>query len=121
VRRRAMRGVIGGGAALTAAGAGSSAVVPFTPRVQAAVYGLPASQLKPGGACDTHFSQGSLKAASRAAGSAIAAVDQVLDRHARRAMCIVRPPGHHAGVHGLLDDACVACVCVCVCRIASAG
>ena len=45
---------------------------------------------------DTLASPGSAEAALRAAGAAVAAVDAVLDGHARRAFCAVRPPGHHA-------------------------
>ena len=46
---------------------------------------------------DTTFSAGSLKAALRAAGSVIAAIDAVLEGSHRNAFCCVRPPGHHAG------------------------
>ncbi len=45
---------------------------------------------------DTAMSPGSLDAALRAAGAVVAAVDAVLDGHAERAFCAVRPPGHHA-------------------------
>ncbi len=45
---------------------------------------------------DTHLSPGSLTAALRAAGAAVAAVDIVLDGGAANAFCAVRPPGHHA-------------------------
>jgi acetoin utilization deacetylase AcuC-like enzyme len=45
---------------------------------------------------DTYVSPGSIEAASRAAGAAIAAVDAVFDGTAGNAFCAVRPPGHHA-------------------------
>ena len=45
---------------------------------------------------DTWLAAGSPEAALRAAGAVCAAVDAVLDGHATRAFCAVRPPGHHA-------------------------
>lgn len=33
------------------------------------------------------------------------AVDRVLDGQSRNAFCLIRPPGHNAGHHGLLDPA----------------
>ena len=47
---------------------------------------------------DTVCSQRSFEVAERAAGTACAAVDQVLaaDAKHRRALCLIRPPGHHA-------------------------
>lgn len=45
---------------------------------------------------DTAMSPGSLEAAERAAGAAVAGVDDLLARLARRVFCAVRPPGHHA-------------------------
>lgn len=45
---------------------------------------------------DTHLSPGSLEAALRAAGGAVAAVDAVLGGEARNAFVAMRPPGHHA-------------------------
>ncbi|MCA8882760.1 MAG: histone deacetylase family protein [Rhodobacteraceae bacterium] len=45
---------------------------------------------------DTHIMAGSLPAARRAAGAAVAAVDLVLDGDAQNAFCALRPPGHHA-------------------------
>ncbi|MFM9963333.1 MAG: histone deacetylase [Planctomycetaceae bacterium] len=47
---------------------------------------------------DTVCSQRSFDVAERAAGTACAAVDQVLEADAkqRRALCLIRPPGHHA-------------------------
>jgi acetoin utilization deacetylase AcuC-like enzyme len=45
---------------------------------------------------DTVISPGTGRAALRAAGAAVAATDDVIDRRARNAFCAVRPPGHHA-------------------------
>jgi acetoin utilization deacetylase AcuC-like enzyme len=45
---------------------------------------------------DTAMSAGSLEAALRAAGGAIAAVDEVVARRVANAFVAVRPPGHHA-------------------------
>jgi len=91
---------------------GSNTFVPFTPRVQSRLQDVPSYNLKRGADSDTYFSKGSLKAASRAAGSAVAAVDAVLSGQTRCAMCVVRPPGHHAGVHGLLEDATSCGFCI---------
>ena len=45
---------------------------------------------------DTWASPGSWRAASRAAGAVVKAVDMVLDGEAGNAFCAIRPPGHHA-------------------------
>ncbi len=45
---------------------------------------------------DTVANSGTLAAALRAAGAAVAATDEVLAGRARNAFCSVRPPGHHA-------------------------
>jgi len=45
---------------------------------------------------DTILSPGSGKAALRAAGAVVAAVDAVVSGEASSAFCAVRPPGHHA-------------------------
>lgn len=45
---------------------------------------------------DTVLSPGSDVAARAAAGAVVAAVDQVLTTDEQRALCLVRPPGHHA-------------------------
>ena len=45
---------------------------------------------------DTFMGPGTLQAATRATGCAIAAVDGVLEGRFEAAFCAVRPPGHHA-------------------------
>jgi len=45
---------------------------------------------------DTVLSDQSFEVALRAAGSACDAVQRVVDGSAQRALCLVRPPGHHA-------------------------
>ena len=62
------------------------------------------SSIKLGQHSDTSFSVGSLRAARRAAGAVQHAVDCVLVGRNRNAFCLVRPPGHHAGINGLLAD-----------------
>ncbi|MBI1869204.1 MAG: histone deacetylase family protein [Methylocystis sp.] len=47
--------------------------------------------------CDTIMSPGTLEAAFRAAGGAVAAVDAVMGGAADTAFVAMRPPGHHAG------------------------
>jgi acetoin utilization deacetylase AcuC-like enzyme len=49
---------------------------------------------------DTTMSRRSYDVAASAAGAAVAAVDAVLERPRRRAVCLVRPPGHHATREG---------------------
>jgi len=78
-------------------------VVPFTPMIQRKI--MKEVKAKEDGNSDTAFSAGSLKAARRAAGAVQHAVDCVLVGRNRNAFCIVRPPGHHAGINGLLSDA----------------
>jgi acetoin utilization deacetylase AcuC-like enzyme len=46
---------------------------------------------------ETALSPGSGRAALRAAGGVVAAVDMVLEQKVTTAFCAVRPPGHHAG------------------------
>lgn len=45
---------------------------------------------------DTYVNSHSFSAARLAAGGSIAAVDSVIDREVDAALCLVRPPGHHA-------------------------
>lgn len=45
---------------------------------------------------DTVVSRASFDVALKAAGTAIAAVDEVLDGRHKNALCLIRPPGHHA-------------------------
>src|ERR1700678_2752447 len=45
---------------------------------------------------DTAMMSGSIEAALRASGAAVAAVDEVHAGRLRNAFCAVRPPGHHA-------------------------
>ncbi len=45
---------------------------------------------------DTAMNTSTLEASRRAAGAAVAAVDDVLDGNGGRVFCAVRPPGHHA-------------------------
>ena len=47
---------------------------------------------------DTWLSAGSVEAALRGSGAACFAVDQVFSGGAQNAFCVMRPPGHHAGV-----------------------
>eukprot|EP00526_Cylindrotheca_closterium_P002104 CAMPEP_0113658460 /NCGR_PEP_ID=MMETSP0017_2-20120614/31730_1 /TAXON_ID=2856 /ORGANISM="Cylindrotheca closterium" /LENGTH=1113 /DNA_ID=CAMNT_0000572733 /DNA_START=65 /DNA_END=3407 /DNA_ORIENTATION=- /assembly_acc=CAM_ASM_000147 len=85
-------------------------VVPFTPMVQRSIIKVTESNVKQHS--DTSFSVGSLRAARRAAGAVQHAVDCVLIGRTRNAFCVVRPPGHHAGINGLLDggESCGFCI-----------
>jgi len=69
-------------------------------RVHPAAYleELEVAERRGGGAieADTWMSEGSLLAARLAAGAGIEAVADVLGGPSRRALCLVRPPGHHA-------------------------
>ena len=78
--------------------------IPFTPMVQRGLRRATEGQLKPSEHSDTTFSTGSFPAALRAAGAVCAAVEAVARGDARHALCVVRPPGHHAGVNGLMTD-----------------
>eukprot|EP00536_Pseudo-nitzschia_multiseries_P016337 jgi/Psemu1/263567/estExt_Genewise1Plus.C_10800004 len=91
---------------------GAPPVVPFTPMVQRSLTKVQESSVKISEDSDTSFSAGSLRAARRAAGAVQHAVDCVLVGRHRNAFCIVRPPGHHAGINGLLDggESCGFCI-----------
>jgi len=91
---------------------GPAPVVPFTPMVQRSVTKVEESSVKISEHSDTSFSVGSLRAARRAAGAVQHAVDCVLVGRHRNAFCVVRPPGHHAGINGLLDggESCGFCI-----------
>ncbi|MDA9099033.1 hypothetical protein N9L76_08880, partial [bacterium] len=70
--------------------------VAFTPYYQ----GLKGKKQKKKELSDTFFSPGTMKAALRAAGGVVHAVEKVLSNQARTAFVCVRPPGHHAGTDG---------------------
>jgi acetoin utilization deacetylase AcuC-like enzyme/ankyrin repeat protein len=53
---------------------------------------------------DTAISKGTFAAALAAAGAVTHAVDQVIMGKVRNAFCAVRPPGHHAGPHGIVTS-----------------
>ncbi|CAN0160818.1 unnamed protein product, partial [Ectocarpus sp. 12 AP-2014] len=94
-------------------GEDDSTSVPFTPMVQQHLLKKGQTDVKPKDTCDTSFSKGkykagSLKAARRAAGAVTHAVDRVLAGKNRNAFCAVRPPGHHAGANGLIENS-VSC------------
>ena len=85
--------------------------VPLTPMVQQA-RGAKAESLKDPKACDTRLSAGSYSAARRAAGAVVRAIDEVFSGSCRNALCVVRPPGHHAGYKGLIpgSPSCGFCI-----------
>eukprot|EP00939_MAST-03C_sp_MAST-3C-sp1_P001936 g1936.t1 len=86
--------------------------VPFTPKIQRSLNKMDEHDLKDGAISDTSFSKGSLDAALRAAGAVCHAIDNVVKGTNRNAFCVVRPPGHHAGVNGLLlgSESCGFCI-----------
>ena len=87
-------------------------VIPFTPKVQKSIAGVSEGEIKEDDICDTSFSTGSLPAARRAVGAVCHAVDRVLSGANRNAFCAVRPPGHHAGISGLLKNATSCGFCI---------
>lgn len=54
---------------------------------------------------DTYVSSKSWDVARAAAGTVCMAVDRVVRKEFRNAVCLVRPPGHHVGRHGRTRDA----------------
>lgn len=58
-----------------------------------------------GVAMDTYVSSKSWDVARAAAGTVCMAVDRVVQKEFRNAVCLVRPPGHHVGRHGRTKDA----------------
>jgi len=85
--------------------------VPFTPLVQRA-GGMDTGALKDPQKCDSRFSVGTHAAARRAAGAVVHAIDQVVSRESINALCVVRPPGHHAGTRGLIPGSASCGFCV---------
>lgn len=53
---------------------------------------------------DTAISHGTFKSALAAAGAVCHAVDEVMSGRAKNSFCPVRPPGHHAGPHGVVTS-----------------
>ncbi|GBG27432.1 Ankyrin repeat domain-containing protein 1 [Hondaea fermentalgiana] len=86
--------------------------VAFTPRVQTGVKQTKSKEIKRAEHSDTSFSAGSLSAALRASGAVCHAIDRVVGGKHRNAFCLVRPPGHHAGLEGLLDSASSCGFCI---------
>lgn len=78
--------------------------VPFTPQVQRHLMRQSSDEIKNSDICDTSFSSGTLNASRRAAGAVAHAVDRVLLGRNRNAFCVVRPPGHHAGMTSNLSS-----------------
>ena len=75
--------------------------IALTPAIQRAL----SKNVKSEDSADSSFSGGGYRAALRAAGAAVHAVEAVISGRAKNAFCLVRPPGHHAGPNGPLDCA----------------
>mmetsp|Transcript_4220 Transcript_4220/g.5641 ORF Transcript_4220/g.5641 Transcript_4220/m.5641 type:complete len:520 (-) Transcript_4220:1575-3134(-) len=86
----------------------SGTAVPFTPRVQRQL----GRAVKDEKRCDTFFSSSTLKAALRGAGAVTKAIDTVVNGTYKNAFVAVRPPGHHAGLNGLLQNATSCGFCI---------
>jgi len=89
-----------------------TAPVPFTPLIQRKVLNFEEKDLKKNEHCDTSFSPGSLRAALSACGAVCHAIDRVVGGLSRNSFCVVRPPGHHAGISGLLESASSCGFCI---------
>jgi len=86
--------------------------IPFTPAVQKRIARLPSAFMKNEALSDTSYSSGTLRAAKRAAGSVIHAIDTLFnpDEKIKNVFCVVRPPGHHVGYAGpVMDKTCTSC------------
>ena len=90
----------------------SSSLTPvsLTPALQKAMLDMSDENCKDVDTSDSSFSAGGLKAAQRAAGAVVEAVETVTGSLARNAFCLVRPPGHHAGPSGMVSTGCGFCV-----------
>ena len=53
---------------------------------------------------DTAISHGTYQSALAAAGAVCHAIDEVMSGRAKNSFCPVRPPGHHAGPHGVVTS-----------------
>ena len=70
-------------------------------RVHPAVFWNGIQDREPSEGCieidpDTYLNHGSIDATLRGSGGLCFAIDQILDKNALRAFCVVRPPGHHS-------------------------
>ena len=78
----------------------AAATLPHITRVHSGDYIKQVQRFASGGGgrieSDTVVSRDSYDVAIKAAGTAIAAVDEVSSGKARHALCLIRPPGHHA-------------------------
>jgi acetoin utilization deacetylase AcuC-like enzyme len=82
--------------------------VAFTPAIQRDFLKFSQDQCKANEDSDSSFNSHTLRAAILAASSACHAVDQVFQNNSRNALCLIRPPGHHAGVDGPVQG-CTGC------------
>jgi acetoin utilization deacetylase AcuC-like enzyme len=52
---------------------------------------------------DTYINQHTYESATYASGCVIQAVDSIMKGNHKNAICLVRPPGHHAGFYGKVE------------------